>query len=103
MPASAGGCAANVAINLAKQAVPVDVIGCLGRDAAAHTVINGLSHVGVSTEQISYVDETTSQTVILVVRGEDRRFLHMFGANKALSMRQISRDWLKTLKVFYLG
>jgi sugar/nucleoside kinase (ribokinase family) len=103
MPASAGGCAANVAINLAKQAVSVDVIGCLGRDAAAHTVIDGLHNAGVSTEQIIYVDETTSQTVILVVRGEDRRFLHMFGANKALALGMVARDWLKTLKVFYLG
>jgi sugar/nucleoside kinase (ribokinase family) len=103
MPASAGGCAANVAINLAKQGVSVDVIGCLGRDAAAHTVIDGLNNAGVSTEQIIYVDEKTSQTVILVVRGEDRRFLHMFGANKSLSMRHMTRDWLQTLKVFYLG
>ena len=32
MPTKAGGCAANVAIDLAKQGVEVEIIGCVGRD-----------------------------------------------------------------------
>jgi len=103
IPALAGGCAANVAIGLSKQGVAVDVVGCLGRDAAAQVVLKALDDAGVSTAQIAYVDETTSQTVILLVKGEDRRYLHVFGANKLFSMRQVSHDWLRTLKVFYLG
>jgi sugar/nucleoside kinase (ribokinase family) len=102
-PALAGGCAANVAINLAKQGISVDVIGCVGRDSAAHVVTDALRAAGVSTGQIITVDGSTSQTVILLVKGEDRRFLHVFGANKALSMGHIAREWLRTLKVFYLG
>src|SRR5262245_23982218 len=103
IPAEAGGCAANVAIGLSKQGISVDVVGCLGRDAASEVVLKALDNAGVSTGQITYVDENTSQTVILLVRGEDRRYLHVFGANKLFSMGQISRDWLRTLKVFYLG
>lgn len=103
IPAKAGGCAANVAIDLTKQGISVDVIGCLGQDATAHIVTNGLRDAGVTTDHIIHVDETTSQTVILLVRGEDRRYLHVFGANKALSMRHITRDVLRGLKLFYLG
>ena len=35
MPSKAGGCAANVAIDLSKQGFDVDVCGCLGSDASA--------------------------------------------------------------------
>ncbi len=103
IPAHVGGCAANVAVGLAKQGVSTDVIGCLGRDAASHVVLNALHEAGVSSDHIAYVDEITSQTVILLVKGQDRRYLHSFGANKLLSMQQVTTDWLRTLKVFYVG
>ena len=41
--------------------------------------------------------------MILLVEGEDRRYLHVFGANAAFQVRQIRRDWIDGLKVFYLG
>src|SRR6185369_10188165 len=63
---SAGGCAANVAIDLAKQGVSVEVAGCLGRDAAGEMVLNGLKSSGVGCERLIYVNDTpTSETVIL--------------------------------------
>ena len=34
MRTKVGGCAANVAIDLRKQDLTVDLVGCLGRDAA---------------------------------------------------------------------
>lgn len=103
MPTMAGGCAANVAIGLAKQGISANVIGCLGQDAAAQIVTDALQEAGVATNQIVYVGEHTSQTVALLVRGEDRRYLHMFGANKALSVQHISHDVLRTYKLFYVG
>jgi sugar/nucleoside kinase (ribokinase family) len=41
--------------------------------------------------------------VILLVRGEDRRYIHCFGANRAFTAADLPREWLATLKVFYLG
>src|SRR5262245_2308316 len=38
MPVRAGGCAANVAIDLAKQGVSVDLVGCVGEDSAAEVL-----------------------------------------------------------------
>jgi len=39
MPTSVGGCAANVAIDVARQGIDVEVAGCLGHDAAAEQVV----------------------------------------------------------------
>ena len=104
MPSAAGGCAANVANDLARQGVEADVVGCLGNDVAANIVISGLEEYGVDCRQISKTDDyPTSQTVILLIEGEDRRYLHVFGANRAFSINQIDRDWVASLKLFYLG
>ena len=103
MPSRAGGCAANVAIDLAKQGISVDVVGCVGGDAAAQVVLGELAKWKVGCNQIAAVDEPTSQTVILLEKGQDRRYLHMFGANKRLSVDHLRHDWLQGLKVFYLG
>ncbi|MFV1963967.1 MAG: carbohydrate kinase family protein [Pirellulaceae bacterium] len=99
-----GGCAANVAIGLAKQGVGVEVIGCIGRDPAAKTVVAGLTEQGVGCDRIVQVgDQSTSETVILIVEGEDRRYVHVFGANAAFTAAHVEPDWAAALKVFYLG
>lgn len=104
MPSRAGGCAANVAIDLAKQGVVCDVIGCVGQDPSAAVIVRELEAAHVGCDRIAYVpDYATSRTVILLVEGQDRRYIHMFGANAAFTAAHIPRDWLAGLKVFYLG
>lgn len=104
MPVKAGGCAANVAIDLAKQGLAVDIIGCLGRDSAAKALTSTLEKHHIGCGQMAYTDQyPTSKTVILLVEGQDRRYIHVFGANRALTVGQISRKWLAGLKIFYLG
>jgi sugar/nucleoside kinase (ribokinase family) len=41
--------------------------------------------------------------VILLVEGQDRRYIHVFGANEVFTCTHIDRDWLRKLKAFYLG
>ncbi len=104
MKTRAGGCAANVAIDLQKQNLTVDLVGCLGRDAAGEILLKELQKSQLNCDQLVYTTEfPTSETVILLVEGEDRRYLHAFGANKAFTVRHINRDWLAELDVFYLG
>ncbi|MCJ8332351.1 MAG: carbohydrate kinase family protein [Lentisphaeria bacterium] len=99
-----GGNAANVGLDLAIQGISVDVVGMVGDDDGAKIIIDGLSAAGVGTDQISKSDTScTSQTSILLVRGEDRRYCHNFGANAELTTDSIDLAWLKTLTVFYLG
>ena len=104
MPSKAGGCAANVAIDLARQGLGVDVAGCLGADASAKLLVSCLAAGGVGCGQVTYTDHyPTSQTVILLVQGQDRRYVHSFGANQAFTLENLSRDWLGGLRLFYLG
>jgi sugar/nucleoside kinase (ribokinase family) len=104
MPAKAGGCAANVAISLSKQHIAADVVGRLGNDPSAQVVLRALHQAGIGSQHITISDtQPTSQTVILLVRGQDRRFLHMFGANKEFAVSHIDRAWVNGLKIFYLG
>jgi len=100
----AGGCAANVAIGLAKQGFAVDLVGCVGTDSSAQSLLRSLEDDRVGCEHVVATDlYPTSKTVILVVEGQDRRYIHMFGSNKAFTIGHIDRDWVAGLKVFYLG
>jgi sugar/nucleoside kinase (ribokinase family) len=104
IPSKVGGCAANVAIDLAKQGVAAEICGCIGADDAGEMLRHTIAAAGVGCEQILCIDShPTSKTVILLVEGEDRRFLHNFGANSAFEVGQIRREWIDSLKVFYLG
>lgn len=104
MPVKAGGCAANVAIDLAKQGIAVDVMGCVGWDGAADFLLRTYeaNHVGHS-RVVRVEPHCTSKCIILLVEGQDRRYLFTAGANQAFSVDHIPRDWLARLKVFYLG
>jgi sugar/nucleoside kinase (ribokinase family) len=104
MPVHLGGCAPNVAISLARQDVSVEMSGCLGQDTAADSITAGLEACGIGCSGLVRTNDfPTSRTIILLVKGQDRRFIHMFGANKAYRVADIDRDWVSQLKVFYLG
>jgi sugar/nucleoside kinase (ribokinase family) len=103
MPVRAGGCAANVAIDLAKQDVGVSIAGCVGQDSAADILFKTFEKHGIGTQAIRRESLPTSKTVILLIEGQDRRYLHVTGANHAFSVKHLSRDWIASLGVFYLG
>lgn len=104
MPTKAGGCAANVAIDLVKQGLSVEVAGSLGKDSSSRVVLSSLEEYGIGSSRIVYSETLpTSKTVILLVAGQDRRYIHSFGANADLTIGAIDRDWVRNLKVFYLG
>ena len=99
-----GGCAANVAIDLRKQSQTVELVGCIGQDAAGAYLVKELQAAQVNCDQLAYIEEhPTSETVILLVAGEDRRYLHSFGANRAFKVSDFHRDWVAALDLFYLG
>jgi sugar/nucleoside kinase (ribokinase family) len=68
MPVKAGGCAANVAIDLAKQGVSVDVVGCLGNDASARVLVANFEQHRIGCTRLATTCKfPTSKTVILLV------------------------------------
>jgi sugar/nucleoside kinase (ribokinase family) len=99
-----GGCAANVGVNVAKQGINVGVLGKVGDDYWGRFVREDLRVRSVDTSQIgTSAAAQTSQTMILLCKGEDRRFVHTFGANGDFRAADIPRDYLAGAKVFYLG
>lgn len=104
MPSKAGGCAANVAINLVKQGVRAEIVGLVGDDTEADMLLACLSKAGVERARVAKKNGcSTSKTVILLVEGQDRRYIHMFGANADFSVKDIDRETAAAAKAFYLG
>jgi sugar/nucleoside kinase (ribokinase family) len=104
IPITVGGCAANVAISLIRQGITVDVAGCVGDDPAAELIVAALASEGLGTDRIARLpDESSSKTVVVLIQGEDRRYLHSFGANARFSVEHLPREWIAALDVLYLG
>ncbi len=80
-----GGLAANVSVNLARLSVRAAVCGKVGDDTFGRFVAETLQSQGVDLRCLG-VDPShaTSQTLIINVKGEDRRFIHSLGANQGL-------------------
>src|SRR6201997_1688511 len=79
-----GGCAANVAVDLVKLGVSAGVVGCIGDDVFGRVVADLLREQRVDVSGLSVRPGLdTSQTLIVNVAGQDRRFIHTFGANAA--------------------
>ena len=99
-----GGCAANVAVDLAKMGMTAAVVGRVGDDVFGRVVADMLQGAGVdvSALQISPGSDT-SQTLIVNVAGQDRRFIHTFGANADFRAADIPADRLAHCRVLYLG
>lgn len=85
-----GGCAANVAVDLVKLGVPARVAGCVGADVFGRVVADMLRERGVDVSALqTRPGMDTSQTLIVNVAGQDRRFIHTFGANADFSSADI--------------
>jgi sugar/nucleoside kinase (ribokinase family) len=99
-----GGCAANAAVDLAKMGVRPAIVGRVGGDPFGRIVTDLLREAKVDTTHLRVSPTAdTSQTLIVNVQGQDRRFIHTFGANAEFSAGDIPPSLLETCKVLYLG
>jgi len=99
-----GGCAANAAIALGRLGVPAAVVGRVGNDPFGEFVERDLRARGIDTSGVARTPGYgTSKTVIVPVVGEDRRFIHTFGANAALTAGDIPPAALAAAEVVYVG
>lgn len=99
-----GGCASNTALDLAKLGVRVGASGCVGGDTFGEFIVKTLSDGCVDTRGIHRIEEVGSAcTMIVNVRGQDRRFISNAGANTRFTVDHIPREWVRQAKVFYVG
>jgi sugar/nucleoside kinase (ribokinase family) len=104
LPLTVGGCACNAAMDLARVGVNVAAVGCVGSDIFGQFIIDTLANSCVDCEGIRRLaDVETSQTLIINVKGQDRRFIHSVGANARLSPDDIPMDLVLKSRVFYVG
>jgi sugar/nucleoside kinase (ribokinase family) len=99
-----GGCAANAAVDLAKMGVRAAVVGRVGGDVFGRVVADLLRGHGVDVSAVTVSPTAdTSQTLIVNVAGQDRRFIHTFGANAEFSAADIPAERVAHCRVLYLG
>jgi sugar/nucleoside kinase (ribokinase family) len=99
-----GGCAANVAVDLARLGRKTGVVGRVGDDFFGRFVADALEQTGVDARHLgTSPGEATSCSMIVNVRGDDRRFIHARGANQTLTGAEISLDMLRQTRVVYVG
>lgn len=99
-----GGCAANVAVDLTRLGVRARVAGRVGDDVFGRIVADLLREQGVDVAALQTSPNTdTSQTMIVNVAGEDRRFIHAFGANALFTAADIPAYSLTRCRVLYVG
>jgi len=99
-----GGCASNAAVVLAKLGVRSTVCGRVGDDFFGRYIAETLASHGVDSRGLR-VDRTraTSQSLIVNVKGQDRRFIHSFGANQGFSAEDLDPGLARGPKVVYVG
>ena len=101
---SAGGSAANAAIALRILGREVAVAGKVGFDTQGDFVVSELRRRGIAVTNIRRTPNGgTSGTIVLNVKGEDRRYLHCTGANAEFGLGDMDLGSLDGIKVLYFG
>lgn len=99
-----GGCAANVAVDLSRMGVGTCVAGRVGGDVYGREIRSMLQGHGLDVSTLEVTpDAETSQTLIVNVRGQDRRFVHSFGANGEFRAGDIPEARVRNCRVLYVG
>src|SRR5437763_10118597 len=104
VPLTIGGLAANAAVDLVKMEVSAAVVGRVGGDVFGRVVADMLRGHGVNVSALkTSPGADTSQTLIVNVAGQDRRFIHTFGANGEFRAADIPPEQVAACKILYLG
>jgi sugar/nucleoside kinase (ribokinase family) len=99
-----GGCASNVAVDLARLGLRACVAGRVGDDVLGRHVAAALAAEGVATDQIMFsTTAQTATTMVVNVRGEDRRFIHAAGANAEFSGEEVTPEAIRGSRALYVG
>jgi sugar/nucleoside kinase (ribokinase family) len=99
-----GGGAANTAVDLARLGVTAAVRARIGNDIFGRFATETLRAHQVETSSLM-IDERlpTSQTLVVNVRGEDRRFIHCVGANAGFVAADLDAVLENAPRVLHIG
>jgi sugar/nucleoside kinase (ribokinase family) len=99
-----GGGAANAAVDLSRLGVRAAVCARVGDDIFGRFATETLVNHGIDVQALK-VDPSraTSQTLIINVRGEDRRFIHSIGANLGFTTSDLDPVLDPPPRILYIG
>jgi sugar/nucleoside kinase (ribokinase family) len=99
-----GGGAANTAVDLSRLGVTAAICARVGDDIFGRFATETLRGRGVDCSALK-TDPTqpTSQTLILNVRGQDRRFIHTVGANRGFLAEDLDAVLAMAPRVLHIG
>lgn len=99
-----GGCAANVAISLAKIGARPSIVGKVGDDSLGQFILNSLRSENVDVRGLK-VDREVSTSASMVMISEDceRSIIHSLGANKEFCYQDIDLGILKGTKILLIA
>lgn len=99
-----GGGAANTAVDLTRLGVGVSICARVGDDIFGRFATETLVAHGVDVKALRIdLRRATSQTLIVNVRGEDRRFIHSVGANLEFTSADIDQVLDPPTRVLHIG
>ncbi len=99
-----GGGAANTAVDLARLGVTAAICARVGDDAFGRFANETLRGHGVDCTRLALdPNRATSQTLIVNVRGEDRRFIHSVGANAGFVAADLDGLLDRAPRVLHIG
>ncbi len=99
-----GGCASNTATDLSRVGVRSSLVGLVGDDPLGRFVRATLEEAGVDCTHLKETSTSeTSGTLIVNIRGEDRRFIHAVGASREFRGTEVEDELLRSSRVLYLG
>ena len=99
-----GGCASNVAVDLARLGLHACVAGRVGDDVLGRHVAAVLEAEGVACDQVTFSRTAqTATTMVVNVRGEDRRFIHAAGANAEFTGEEVTVAAIRNSRALYVG
>ena len=101
---SVGGCAGNTAADLWRLGRTASVLGKVGNDFFGEFVLHDLNRLGIDTSFVRRSQtHPTSCTFIVNVHGEERRYIHCFGANADFSIADFDAKVFDGARALYVG
>ncbi|MCA9016112.1 MAG: carbohydrate kinase family protein [Planctomycetaceae bacterium] len=104
MELTIGGCASNVAADLARLGRQAAIAGIVGQDVFGRYVEESLIASGVHCDYLMKSDRLpTSGSFVINVQGEDRRFIHSVAANSLFTGETVTEEQIRSCRILYLG
>lgn len=96
-----GGSPTNVAINMARLGLQVELVATIGKDGLGDYVLKRLEEAGVGTSHIAEHNEKPT-TVIFINRTQHTpEFIPFRGADREIEIAQLPEDTLSKTKIFH--